>query len=157
MIGCFVWIFVRLQPLVSDFVSERPSGPAVVATRTSAQSGSTATEGDTVRVNLNAGVPTPTAASIEARAPTPPPQAFAPDVQIRAQSVNAVRLRSEPSTAGGDATIVAVLLPGTPLQAIGREASTTNPAQDGTVWIEVQTEAGQRGWIRQIDLEAYQG
>lgn len=157
VIGGFVGIFVRLQPLVSDFVSEQPPRPAVVATRSAAQGEVGTSGGGAVRVDLNAAVPTRTPAADRASVPTPTPEAFAADIQIRAQSASAVRLRSEPSTTGGDATIVTVLVPGTPLQATGREAPAVDPAADGTTWVEVETEAGQRGWIRRIDLEAYQG
>ena len=92
--------------------------------------------------------------------PTQPPAAappvspaadeFEPTHQIGAsQSVN---FRSGPSTT--DAIIVA-LPPETPLQYLNEDAPTTNPS-DGDRWLRFRTEAGDEGWIREIDTEPYQ-
>lgn len=62
-----------------------------------------------------------------------------------------MRLRAESSTAGGDATILDTLAPGTPLQATGQQELSSDPAHPGVTWLEVRTVAGEQGWIRQID------
>lgn len=136
-------IFARLQPLVSDYVSlVTPPPPAptpIVATLGSAPGGG--------RVAGAQATPVPTAEP----APTPTPSAFTPDLRVNPAGP-AVRLRAEPSTAGGNATILDTLAPGTPLEATGRQEA--NPAQPGVPWLEVETEAGQLGWMRQIDTVA---
>jgi hypothetical protein len=98
---------------------------------------------------------------IQAQAePTQPPSApptvspaadeFQATHQIGAgQSVN---FRAGPSTT--DAIIVA-LPPETPLQYLNEDAPTTNPS-DGDRWMRFRTEAGDEGWIREIDTELYQ-
>jgi hypothetical protein len=136
-------IFARLQPLVSDYVSlVTPPPPAptpIVATLGSAPEGG--------RVAAAQATPFPTVAP----SPTPTPSVFTPDLQVNPAGPP-VRLRAEPSTAGGDATIVDTLAPGTPLQATGRQEP--DPAQPGVTWLEVRTSAGQQGWMRQIDTVA---
>ena len=133
-------IFARLQPLVSDYVSlVTPPPPAptpIVATSGSEPAGG--------RVAGAQATPFPTAEP----SATSTPSAFAPDLQVNPAGP-AVRLRAEPSTTGGDATILDTLAPGTPLQATGRQEP--DPAQSGVTWLEVRTSAGQQGWMRQID------
>jgi hypothetical protein len=88
-------------------------------------------------------------------APAEPPvsptaEDFQPTHQIGAgQSVN---FRSGPSTT--DAIIVA-LPPETPLQYLNEDAPTENPS-DGDRWMRFSNEAGDEGWIREIDTEPYQ-
>jgi hypothetical protein len=67
-----------------------------------------------------------------------------------------LNLRSEPSAAGGDQTVVTVLPPSTPLQYLNEEQATTNAAQNGDRWMRFRTEAGEEGWLREIDTEPYQ-
>jgi hypothetical protein len=83
-------------------------------------------------------------------ADSPTAENFKPTHQIGAgQSVN---FRSGPSTT--DAIIVA-LPPETPLQYLNEDARTTNPS-DGDRWMRFRNEAGDEGWIREIDTEPYQ-
>ena len=87
-----------------------------------------------------------------AAAPTNSPTAdgFEPSHQIGAgQSVN---FRSGPSTTD---PIIVALPPGTPLQYLDEDAPTENPA-DGDRWMRFRNEAGDEGWIREIDTEPYQ-
>jgi hypothetical protein len=87
-------------------------------------------------------------APVAANSPTA--EDFKPTHQIGAsQSVN---FRSGPSTT--DAIIVA-LPPETPLQYLNEDAPTANPA-DGDRWMRFRDEAGDEGWIREIDTEPYQ-
>ena len=81
---------------------------------------------------------------------SPTAEDFQPTHQIGAgQSVN---FRSGPSTT--DAIIVA-LPPETPLQYLNEDAPTENPS-DGDRWMRFRNEAGDEGWIREIDTEPYQ-
>jgi len=92
----------------------------------------------------------PTQPSAAAPPVSPAADEFEPTHQIGAsQSVN---FRAGPSTT--DAIIVA-LPPETPLQYLNEDAPTTNPS-DGDRWLRFRTEAGDEGWIREIDTEPYQ-
>jgi hypothetical protein len=85
-------------------------------------------------------------------APTNSPTAndFEPTHQIGAgQSVN---FRSGPSTTD---PIIIALPPDTPLQYLNEDAPTENPS-DGDRWMMFRNEAGDEGWIREIDTEPYQ-
>ena len=85
-------------------------------------------------------------------APTNSPTAddFEPTHQIGAgQSVN---FRSGPSTTD---PIIVALPPDTPLQYLNEDAPTENPS-DGDRWMRFRNEAGDEGWIREIDTEPYQ-
>jgi len=87
-----------------------------------------------------------------AAAPTNSPTAegFEPSHQIGAgQSVN---FRSGPSTTD---PIIIALPPGTPLQYLNEDAPTENPS-DGDRWMRFRNEAGDEGWIREIDTESYE-
>ena len=85
-------------------------------------------------------------------APTNAPSTddFEPTHQIGAgQSVN---FRSGPSTTD---PIIVALPPDTPLQYLNEDAPTENPS-DGDRWMKFRNEAGDEGWIREIDTEPYQ-
>jgi len=77
-------------------------------------------------------------------------QAFNPTHQIRSDV--SVNFRAGPSTSD---SIIIALSPATPLQYLGEEAPTTNPS-DGDKWMKFRNEAGQEGWVREIDTEPYQ-
>jgi hypothetical protein len=96
--------------------------------------------------------PQPTVGQASAGAPAAPAttQAFNPTHQIRSDV--SVNFRAGPSTS--DAIIIA-LSPATPLQYLGEEAPTSNPS-DGDRWMKFRSEAGQEGWVREIDTEPYQ-
>lgn len=85
-------------------------------------------------------------------APTnsPPMDEFKPTHQIGAgQSVN---FRSGPSTTD---PIIVALPPDTPLQYLNEDAPTENPS-DGDRWMKFRNDAGDEGWVREIDTEPYQ-
>jgi hypothetical protein len=85
-------------------------------------------------------------------APTnsPPTDEFEPTHQIGAgQSVN---FRSGPSTTD---PIIVALPPDTPLQYLNEDAPTENPS-DGDRWMKFRNDAGDEGWVREIDTEPYQ-
>jgi hypothetical protein len=97
-----------------------------------------------------AAQPEPTQPPPAAPTDSPTADGFEPTHQIGAgQSVN---FRSGPSTTD---PIIIALPPGTPLQYLDEDAPTENPA-DGDRWMRFQNEAGDEGWIREIDTEPYQ-
>ena len=162
-IGGFAVIYAQLQPFIRDFVSQEApveDGRAFTvgrrddeATREAAEgeSGGDEPSGDgepTSQVEEESE-PEPT----EPPAPTPTSEAFVPDLQSNSDST--INLRSEPSTAGGQDTVIRTLPPATPIRATGERAPTDDPAQDGNFWIEVKTEDSETGWIREIDTEPY--
>ncbi len=97
----------------------------------------------------------PTAPPTEPAQPTatPPQETFTPDYQSSSQY--SLNLRSEPSSNGGDSTIVAVLPPASPLQYLNEEQPTDDPS-DGDRWMRFITEDGDEGWVREIDVEPYE-
>jgi hypothetical protein len=58
-----------------------------------------------------------------------------------------INFRPGPSVASGDP--IDSLVPGTPLQFLDEEALD----EEGTVWLRMQTETGQIGWIREVDTQ----
>jgi len=92
----------------------------------------------------------PTQPSAAAPPVSPAADEFEPTHQIGAsQSVN---FRSGPSTTD---PIIVALPPNTPLQYLNEDAPTENPS-DGDRWLKFRNEAGDEGWIREIDTEPYQ-
>jgi hypothetical protein len=80
---------------------------------------------------------------------TPESDLFEPTHQIGAsQSVN---FRAGPTR--GDAIIIA-LPPSTALRYLDEQAPTEDPS-DGNRWMRFETEDGQEGWIREIDVVTY--
>lgn len=143
----FAAIYARLSPMMSDFVGQ---GNTVVEAPRAA--------GDAPAAPVSIPPSTqpttrPTTTAADAK-PTARSTAFKPDYEItRAQSI---RLRSEPSTAQGNATILTMLPPATALQYLNEDAPTSDPANDGTRWMKFKLEDGKEGWVREIDVEPYQ-
>ena len=142
--GVFAWLsrpFSDLIPVVAPAAQvQSTAAPAEPAGQPPAQ-------GDDQGIQAQAEPTQPPSAP-----PTVSPAAdeFQATHQIGAsQSVN---FRAGPSTT--DAIIVA-LPPETPLQYLNEDAPTTNPS-DGDRWMRFRTEAGDEGWIREIDTEPYQ-
>jgi hypothetical protein len=158
-IGGFAVIYAQLQPWISDFVSQDPPDeggffeigrrdPTPTPTPDEEESEDGEQEGGAA--DEEAAEPDPT----EPPEPTPTPEGFVPDLQSNSNS--SVNLRSEPSTAGGDQTIITTLPAATPIQATGERAEADNAAEDGDFWVQVRIESGEVGWIREIDTEPYQ-
>ncbi|MDQ3657646.1 MAG: SH3 domain-containing protein [Chloroflexota bacterium] len=152
--GSFAVIYAALDPFTSDFVTRGNPGevetPEQLAANPDNESTTTATEPPPAQ-DQPQPPPTPT------QTPPPPPssptaEAFDPDYQIVRTAVN---LRTVPSATQGPSTIVRALPPATPLQYLGEDAPTAGP-QDGDRWMRFETEEGEEGWIREIDVEPYQ-
>lgn len=144
LIGSFTWLFFRLDPLFTDFAGrtgvERasPVVARVVNTRTATARAGAVTPAESTFPQL----PTPTAL-----APATPVAAatpgFAPSHAI-ADFGQQVNLRAGPSAASAR---VALLAPGSRLQFLNEEERAGE-----TVWMRFQTERGDTGWVRQIDV-----
>ena len=148
-IGAFVWIFFRIDPLLSDFtgrtgaakaspvaviaaspaprVATRPAGPSPVGAAASPGAGQPA-------------VPTPTA--LAGPSPTATP-GFVPTHEV-ADFGERVNLRSGPTASSGR---IALLSPGTKLKFLNEQ----EPSGD-VLWMKFQTERGDVGWVRLIDV-----
>lgn len=132
-IAAFIWIYVRVGPLLSDFIPSDTSGTATP----SASAGAAATPSAEAS-NLVAPPPTPTAPP-----PTPTP-AWQATHRI-AGDVN-VNFRSGPSLSSDPLTS---LPPGTELKFLGEQQQGGN-----ATWMHFQIEDGTEGWIRSIDVES---
>lgn len=153
-VGSFSVIYAGFDGIVGDFVNREAATEIPPTPR-----------GDTqVASNNEPAQSEPTATTVPAAQPTQPPTAestaestppaFEPDYQ--SSSDYTLRLRSEPSTQGGDATIVEILPQQTPLQYTGQDRPSGNPATDGDRWMEFSLEDGTKGWLREIDVEPLQ-
>lgn len=142
LIGGFVWLFAAINPFLSDFLgAEAPPTPTFTALSAgdapdpSTAAGPTATLAATVSPSATAAVePTATVADDTA--------GFQPDYEVGSLDLN---YRSQPGTDGSE--ILEVLAVGTQIQSTGEEETV-----DGVVWLEFQTEDGQAGWLREIDV-----
>jgi len=157
-VGGFSILYAALDMFVGDFISEEAPtapGPTPPPAQIAAAAGAAPNEPAAASAPTRAAGPQPTvpptAPPVEAATATPP--AFAPDYQSGGYSLN---LRSEPSAEGGDQTVVTVLPPSTPLLYLNDEQPTTNPGRDGNRWMRFRTEAGQEGWLRELDTAPYQ-
>lgn len=162
----FVTIYVQLQPYISDFVTQDP--PEEEA-RVSAAPNPTAPPADEAEDEEEPAPTEESSAEEEAATsneeappeeeedepePTEEPEGFDPDLQSNPNA--SINLRTEPSTAQGNATIIFAIPPATPLESTGETAAADNPAEDGDIWVEVEIEDGTTGWLREIDTEPFQ-
>lgn len=163
----FSVIYSVIDPLTNDFVSDgstttnaRVQSIDPTPTAGTAQAGNGDASGEELNL-LTAADPTKppaeaTEPSVEATEAAPvateTPEAFEPDYRIA--SPRNINLRSEPGT---NSSVVVVLAPGQPLQSLGATEATSNPGRDripsGGLWREFQTEDGEQGWVRDIDVE----
>lgn len=154
LIAAFAVIYAWLDPLTTDFVTKSQPTAAAGSSQVAARA---ATQGEPTNVPVAAVAateapttpvpPTATAAIVQI---TPTSEAFTPDYQIRGDQ--GINLRAEPTT---QSDIVTTLSPSTPLQYLGEQQATSNPAQDGPYWMKFRTENGDIGWVRQIDVNQF--
>jgi hypothetical protein len=136
-IGGFVWIYAKADPLFADFV-----GADTTSTRTPTAAASATTRGG--------GAAEPTKEATEEAEPEPtdeptPPPTPTPDVFQATHLTNPnsrVNFRPEPNL---DSEPLALLDPGTPVQALGDQQTDS----DGNLWMRFRTEDGLEGWLRE--------
>lgn len=149
-IGAFSVIFASLDDTFGDFLSR---GVAATVTPTGESAPQTTIQNTAPgEATTSSAPPTQPPPATTAPQSTEPPTAFVPDYQT--SSDFSIRLRSEPSRSGGDATIITTLPPETPLQFTGTDQAATDP-EDGDRWMLFRTEDGEEGWIREIDVNPY--
>ncbi|MBA2753155.1 MAG: hypothetical protein H0U40_01655 [Chloroflexia bacterium] len=158
LLGGFVLIYGALDPYTRDFVAaDLPEDPTPTAAAVTAEPATTGEEPTAAPVDEppaegddQESAPTPTATT--GPAPTVADQAFTPDYQVDPGADTSINFRTEPSIAGGQSTVIIALPPGTQLESQGDEREDAdNPAENGT-WLLFETEDGQQGWVREIDV-----
>lgn len=155
LIVSFTWLFFRLDPLFSDFAGRSgvsyasPVARVVLSPRAGTPTATTSGGAIAVAAIPTAppvapNTPTPTAqAAATARASATPSFRATHVVADYGQSVN---LRAGPSAASARVALVA---PGARLQFLNDQEQAGE-----LVWMRFQTERGDVGWIRQIDVIA---
>jgi hypothetical protein len=161
----FSVIYAALDDTIGDFVSrdvpdpiiptaEPTEGPAVAQQETGAdeeepveQEATEAAEPTPEPTEQPDGTETPGAGEDDGE--------FSPDYQ---SSVEArLNFRSEPSTAGGESTILFSLEEGTLLEFSGETQPSDDPDVDGEDgWMLFTLEDGTEGWLRAIDVTPYE-
>lgn len=152
-VGGFTWLYIQLDPWARDFAGAEPAPTAT--------SRSSASRDSSDRADRESGDEEPTEESRPTRTPTPEEDGndiqpvdqgsdrFRPNYQVIA--LEPVRLRSGPGV--NFDIVIDGLPPGTPLRFTGEREPSQNPDADGdTEWLQFETEDGQEGWIRQIDV-----
>jgi len=129
----FIWIYVRVGPIFSDFI------PQSSADLTPVVLGGAATPVSATPAAQIAGLATPRSTPTVSASPTPIWEATHEIV-----SGETVNYRAGPTT---DSDVVDVLAPGTELKFIGEQEVT-----DGVTWMHFQTQDGTTGWIRTVDV-----
>jgi hypothetical protein len=130
----FIWIYVRVGPIFSDFIPESSSNLTPVVLSGAGTPGSAATPSAQI---VSAATPTQSA-SISAS----PTAVWEATHQI--VSGETVNFRSGPTT---DSDVVDVLPPGTQIKFIGEQQQT-----NGVTWMHFQSQDGTEGWVREVDV-----
>jgi cytoskeletal protein RodZ len=163
-IAGFVTIYVQLQPYISDFITQDPpeEEARVAAAPDPTEPPADAAEDEEEPAPTEEPSEDEEAASDEEEAPpeeeeedepepTEESDEFEPDLQSNSEFQ--INLRSQPTT---NSDIIIVLTFAQPLESTGETAPADDPANDGDLWIEVRTENGEVGWMREIDSEPFQ-
>lgn len=155
LIGAFVTIYGRLDPVLSDFVAaDAPTVPVRSIQATSepepdqnAAAAPAATEAPEV---TQPAVVTATAETAATNVtPTATSGAFDPDYEIAA-GAGQINFRSAPSLNNEPITS---LQPGTQLEFLGDEQDDAENFADNGTWLLFQLEDGSEGWVREIDVD----
>ena len=155
LIGAFVTIYGRLDPVLSDFVvADVPTVPAPTlpaATEVEQQQDAVVPPPATQAPGATqAPVATATASSSSTGVtPTATSDAFQPDYVIADGGV-AINFRSGPSLNDPEITS---LQPGTPLEFTGEEQDDANNFADNGTWLQFRLDDGSQGWVREIDVD----
>lgn len=127
----FIWLYARLTPVFSDFISRLPD-----ATPT------TTVTGTPTQTTAGALIPSPTPITTPNLSPTATPS-WQPTHRVAQGSQ--VNFRSGPGT---NYPIVDVLQPGTELRFLGEQEQV-----GAATWLHLEIADGRDGWIRTVDLE----
>lgn|GEM_PF-488459 len=154
-VGSFSVIYAGLDDIVGDFVSRNepdrtptppPTDVAAAASTEVPQPTSPPEPEPTLPAGDNQAEPT--------QEDSPGDGDFDPDYQL--DSSGSVNLRAGPGTRF---EVVTVITMEQPLQYLGESEPTTDPENDelgeGQVWMKFQTEDGEEGWIREVDISDY--
>jgi hypothetical protein len=141
-IGAFVWIFFRIDPLLTDFTGRTGAVASPVGGRATP---ARVAEQPPAAVATNPAAPglppAPTAPALTAsRTAT---VAFVATHRLL-DTMQGVELRAGPS---GSASRIALLGPGTRLRSLGQEERVAD-----VIWLRFATERGDVGWLRQIEV-----
>ena len=152
-IGGFTWLYVQLDPWARDFAGAEVAPPTRTP-RPSASNSDDEEQADDEEESSDEPDPTDTPEPEEDEDDDSQIQPvdeengdFDPDYQVIA--LEQVNMRSGP---GRSFDIVTPLNPGTPLEGTGGREPAPEPDDTGLDWLEFETEDGQRGWIRDIDV-----
>lgn len=129
----FIWLYARLAPIFSDFVSRLPVSPTVEVTVT-AETSPVAELGSSAATPSPVTTPKPTPAATPTWQPT-----------HRVAQGARVNLRGGPGT---QYPIVDTLEPGTELRFLGEQEQVGS-----ATWLHLELRDGRDGWIRTVDLE----
>jgi cytoskeletal protein RodZ len=153
----FIWVFIQLEPYVSDFVHRDPSSAQEQQAPQDSNESQAQAE-PTVEPTEEESVEPPPERPEPTNTPKPEPtatsDAFTPDYQLT--SAESVNLRSGPGVSFESLTTVT---PEAALQYLGESEETQDPVNDlmepGQEWMKFRTEDGLEGWIREFDVEPY--
>lgn len=141
------WIFGQIEPYVAEVTGyDEPTAIPVVAQETSndeeapSDSADSAASESTNTQPESGGQPTVAPAQ---------PTATTSDFEATHYSNPSftVNFRPGPSVSSGDP--IDTLSPNTPLQFLDEEARD----EEGVIWLQMQTEDGEVGWLREVDTE----
>lgn len=152
----FSVIYAALDDTIGDFVSR--DVPAA-ETPTTAPEQEVAQNDEPETESEDGEEPTPEAT--EETAPTEEPAdgegtaesvdgEFTPDYQSSLQA--RLNFRSEPSTAGGQSTVIVGIPEGTLLEFTGEREASDDPDDGEGGWMLFRLEDGSEGWLRAIDV-----
>ncbi len=133
----FIWIYVRVGPIFSDFIPAKSASLTPVSSLLSGTPTGSATPVAGVAITSPTPVVSPTSGGAT------PTAIWQPTHKIVAGET--VNFRAGPSTVS---EIVDVLPPGIELQFIGEQQETS-----GVTWMHFQTKDGTDGWVRTVDVE----
>ena len=133
-IAGFIWIYVRVGPIFSDFIPQSSTSLTPVVLSSVATPNSAATPSTQIAI---AASPTPTA-TLSA---SPTAIWEATHKIVAGETVN---FRAGPTTSSD---VVDVLPPGTQLKFVGEQQKTS-----GVTWMHFQSQDGTEGWVREVDV-----
>lgn len=145
-VGAFIWIFFRIDPFLTDVTGQTGASRASPFARIASPSRAAGTPPTSATATLAVKTspvvpPTPTALAVASAAATP---GFAATHQV-ANFGARVNLRSGPTASSAR---IALLAPGTKLKFLSQQEQTGD-----TVWLKFETERGDVGWIRSLDVQ----